>query len=297
MISMYEGYIRICRRTLEDKLYFSDTFSKWQAWCDLIMIAHIEDGELLVRGVRMGAKRGCVYASSNELSARWNWSRGKVLRFLEELERTGRIVQVKSSVNTCITICDYGEYQCDDTSGNNMAVQDTVQVAVQVKKSVNVCKSTHNGIDVKMHSTSGGTSDDTSEQGKKEEKKKETKKNKNKESNLFPPNKYPPKTYETYELSFVEETLKEPFFEWLQYKKDRKDKKYTERGIKMAYKRLYELSGGDADIARMIVEQSESNNWAGMFALKENSNGNRNNTAGEQRQHDRMAKLASILTD
>lgn len=45
------------------------------------------------------------------------------------------------------------------------------------------------------------------------------------------------------------------------------------------------LSGGSPDVARKMVEQSEANNWAGLFKLKNSDNdGDKrsNNTVGAQ---------------
>lgn len=55
--------------------------------------------------------------------------------------------------------------------------------------------------------------------------------------------------------------------EWIAYKHERKQT-YTERGIRMCYTNLLKLSNNSPDIARLIVEQSIANNWAGLFELK-----------------------------
>lgn len=307
-----EGYIKISRKSIQDPLYLSEPFTKWQAWCDLVMLARFSDGEIVMRGMRFEAKRGCVYTSSNELSKRWQWSRGKVIRFLDEMETIQQIVQVKSFINTCISICSYDEYQCgstsDGTSAQESTVQAAVQVAVQVKKTASACESVRSNIDYQMDGTSDGTSDDTSEEqvkkeNKKEEKKKEPKKNNKQEINkegketmkesFF--HHSPPKRYETIDFSFVDESFIEPFFEWLQYKTERKDKKYTERGLLMAYKKLVSLSGGDGHTAMQIVEQSEANNWMGLFSLNSKDEAHRASRPyygrEEQRTYDRQLRV------
>lgn len=75
------------------------------------------------------------------------------------------------------------------------------------------------------------------------------------------------------DLSFVLPELKEVFADWLEYKKDRKESYKSEKSIKICYNKLVKLSGNNPNIARQIVEQSMANNWAGLFALKNNGNG------------------------
>ena len=111
-----DGFIKIYRSSSESVLYLSEPFTKWQAWCDLIMLAYFKDSVLYVRGIKVEAKRGCVYKSSEELAKRWQWSRGKVLRFLMYLETEQQIVQQKSNVITCISILHYDKYQSDGTT-------------------------------------------------------------------------------------------------------------------------------------------------------------------------------------
>lgn len=61
--------------------------------------------------------------------------------------------------------------------------------------------------------------------------------------------------------------------EWLQYKKER-GQPYKQKGFNAFYSTLLDLSHGDPDKARRIIQQSMANNWAGIFALKNtNSDG------------------------
>lgn len=61
--------------------------------------------------------------------------------------------------------------------------------------------------------------------------------------------------------------------EWLQYKKER-GQPYKQKGFNAFYSTLMDLSQGDPDKARRIIQQSMANNWAGLFPLKTtNDNG------------------------
>ena len=96
---------------MKDPLFIGEVFTKWQAWCDLIMSAYYAPSEFFIRGIKTKAKRGCVYKSTTELAERWQWSRGKVSRFFTYLVKDGRITIQRSNVINCITILNYEKYQ------------------------------------------------------------------------------------------------------------------------------------------------------------------------------------------
>ena len=96
-----------------------EPFTKWQAWCDLILLAYFAPAEFFVRGIRVKAKRGCVYKGTLELAERWRWSRGKVERFLSYLVSDKRIGIQKSNVISCISITNYEKYQQNDTTNES----------------------------------------------------------------------------------------------------------------------------------------------------------------------------------
>ena len=60
--------------------------------------------------------------------------------------------------------------------------------------------------------------------------------------------------------------------DWLKYKAERKETYRSKSSIKVFCKKLEELSNGDINKARLIIEQSIANNWAGIFELKSNQN-------------------------
>ena len=71
-----------------------------------------------------------------------------------------------------------------------------------------------------------------------------------------------------YDLSFVASEFVEVFTEWLEYKRGRRETYKTPMGLKKCYSHLINLCGGDVGKARLIVEQSIANNYAGLFELK-----------------------------
>ena len=78
------------------------------------------------------------------------------------------------------------------------------------------------------------------------------------------------KKKEELDFSIVAPDFLEVVTTWLQYKKERKES-YKPSGFVKMYAKLVNLSGNNPQKAKMIIEQSMANNWAGFFALKQES--------------------------
>lgn len=76
------------------------------------------------------------------------------------------------------------------------------------------------------------------------------------------------------DFSFVDPKFGSVVLEWLEYKKERRDKKYGQKGFNKFYADLVKFSNNDPNIAREVIEQSLRNNWAGIFPLKQQNYGN-----------------------
>ena len=76
------------------------------------------------------------------------------------------------------------------------------------------------------------------------------------------------KTIKKLSLFADYEYLFDALEQWLQYKQSRRQSYKNDKSILTLCKRLNELSGGNADIAMQVVEQSMANNWSGLFPLK-----------------------------
>ena len=70
------------------------------------------------------------------------------------------------------------------------------------------------------------------------------------------------------DVFFEDEKMNEAIKKWLRYKSEKKQT-YKPVGLEALKKKLIKLSSGDGDIAMKVVEQSMSNNWAGLFPLRE----------------------------
>lgn len=112
------GWIKLHRSSFENRLYFSETFTRWQAWCDLLLLANHKENWFRIRGIKQKVKRGQTGFSIPELGKRWRWSVGKVRRFINELEFDNQIVLQKTNVTTLISIVNYEKFQNNDTANN-----------------------------------------------------------------------------------------------------------------------------------------------------------------------------------
>lgn len=115
-----KGWIRLHRQFMDQPAYFSEPFCRNMAWVDLLLLANHKPGIIFKRGNKIELKPGEVGYAQDSLAERWKWSRGKVIRFLNDLQNDGQIVQQKSKVVTKIIIANYKRYQSqipqDDTT-------------------------------------------------------------------------------------------------------------------------------------------------------------------------------------
>ena len=101
---MCKGYMRLSREFMDFEDYFSERFTRMQAFIDLCFLASYKNRYTLIRGNKVEIKPGQVSESEESLAQRWQWSRNTVRRYLSDLEKLGYIEQQKSRVITLITI-------------------------------------------------------------------------------------------------------------------------------------------------------------------------------------------------
>ncbi len=120
---MDKGWISIHRKIVENPYYFSEPFTKIQAWIDMLIIANHKPGTFFKRGIKVDVKRGEIGYDLDSLAKRWTWSRGKVERFLNSLENDKQIVRQKTNITTLISIINYDEYQNTVTQTDRQTVK------------------------------------------------------------------------------------------------------------------------------------------------------------------------------
>lgn len=114
---------------------------------------------------------------------------------------------------------------------------------------------------------------------------------------LPPIEKQKPKKKEIPDYEFVATEYKEIFLDWLEYKRNRKQSYTDVKSIKVCYNKLVKLSQNNPETARQIVEQSMANNWAGLFALKNDNQYGINRTNYSRKQEANNYALHQYLEE
>ena len=99
------------------------------------------------------------------------------------------------------------------------------------------------------------------------------------------------------DLSFLQKDFIPIVEKWLLYKKEKKQEYKGQTSINTFCKKLIEYSSGEPTIAEAIIEQSIANNWAGIFELKNNNNGNKQRNRLDADAQWRAEMEASIARD
>lgn len=119
------GHISLHREIFNWDLYFAEPFTKAQAWIDLLLLANHTDGQVFIRGICVPIKRGQVGWSDQKLSRRWDWSDGKVKRFLNMLEMRQQIRQSSCFTLNVKTIVNYDKWQTNEAANEETNEEQT----------------------------------------------------------------------------------------------------------------------------------------------------------------------------
>lgn len=131
-------------------MYFSEPFTRTMAWFDLLLMANYKPSFIYVRGNKVNIGVGQIAIGIEKLAQRWQWSRGKAERFLNELEIEKQIIQQKSFITTLISIVNYERYQqsseADEQADSQADNQADNQADREALKNINNIKKVKNNI-------------------------------------------------------------------------------------------------------------------------------------------------------
>lgn len=133
---MQTGWIKLHRQIMENEFYFSERFTKTQAWIDLLLLATHRERSIFIRGIEIKLKPGELCYSQVSLSERWKWNRRTTKKFISELENCGMIHNRISRITTVISIIKWEKYQVD---AQQSAQQNAQQKSESVHTNKNVC--------------------------------------------------------------------------------------------------------------------------------------------------------------
>jgi DNA replication protein DnaD len=108
-----EGWIKLHRQIIENEFYFSEKFTKAQAWIDLILLATHKENTVYPKGVEIRLTPGQLCWSQVSLANRWKWDRKTVRKYLGTLRKRKMVDTKKTNVTTIITIKNWFLYQGD----------------------------------------------------------------------------------------------------------------------------------------------------------------------------------------
>ena len=114
-MSEISNYIPISRKLFESWLWLEKReFSRAEAWVDLLRRVRFEANstKLLIQGKMVEIHRGEIPASLRLLAEWWGWSKNRVDKFLDILEKECMIKKRTAigTAQTVITICNYDKY-------------------------------------------------------------------------------------------------------------------------------------------------------------------------------------------
>ena len=108
-----EGWIKLHRQIIENEFYFSEKFTKVQAWIDLLLLATHKERTVCLRGIEIMLKPGQLCYSQKSLAVRWNWNVKTVERYLNSLKKREMVDTKKTNITTIISIKKWFLYQTD----------------------------------------------------------------------------------------------------------------------------------------------------------------------------------------
>lgn len=100
-----KGFILLHRSLLDNREIWDtgETFTKGQAWVDLLLLTQHSEYK--------GVQRGQLKTSKCWLAKRWGWSRNRVVRYLDTLTEQGMVIANGTPYGTTITIVNYEKFQ------------------------------------------------------------------------------------------------------------------------------------------------------------------------------------------
>ncbi|MEI3504171.1 MAG: hypothetical protein V8Q42_11155 [Anaerovoracaceae bacterium] len=120
---MNNGYIKLYRKCLENEFFLEKPFDRWRAFEYLLISARYKPSRVILKGQVIELEAGQLIVSEKKLAEKWDWSRGKVRRFLSLLESLQMIQVNGTAYGTIVTIENYSRYQ--DGRATSEATYDT----------------------------------------------------------------------------------------------------------------------------------------------------------------------------
>lgn len=142
---MIGGWIKLHRQIIDSALWDDGKpFDNAHAWIDLLLCVNHADRKKMIAGEIVTIRQGEMFTSDMFLSNRWHWSRNRVRRFLEVIERDNMIVVKRTTHGTWLSVVNYAKYQGQRTTngtanGTTVGTSDGTQYK-NIKNDKNIYK-------------------------------------------------------------------------------------------------------------------------------------------------------------
>lgn len=110
------GYIKLHRKCLENEFFLELPFDRWRAFEYLLLSARYKPTRVVLKGQVVDLEAGQLIVGEGTLGEKWGWSRGKVRRYLQQLEKLKMVQLNGTALGTVITVENYTKYQLDGTA-------------------------------------------------------------------------------------------------------------------------------------------------------------------------------------
>lgn len=116
-MSRNKGWIKLYRQIQESALWDDGKpFDNAHAWIDLLLCVNHADRERMIAGEIVTIRQGEMFTSDKFLANRWHWSRNRVRRFLEVIERNNMVMINRTANGTWLNIVNYAKFQGQRTA-------------------------------------------------------------------------------------------------------------------------------------------------------------------------------------
>ena len=260
---MDNGWIKLHRKLLDSEIFASQIGLKIWLWC-LMKASHKKRFIPIKIGkgeAIVTIEKGSFIFGRHSAEKELNISGSTVYKWIKKLQDMGMINIKSDSHYSIITICNYEDYQKKDEQQVAPIEQPLDSQVTAIEQPRDTYKNVKNVENVEKEVT-------------------------------------PKNSVDSIVSKFgLNEDMGEVVFDWLEYKKERRESYKSERGIKAFVTKLKNLSGDNVAVAKKITEQSFANNWAGIFELKGGNNGKDrrdSETADRERQIMQLAREAGM---
>lgn len=105
------SWYKVERGWLDNPFFQDSPYSERDAWQWMIGEAAFEECRISVNGKPFALGKGQLYSSIRFMAQKFQWSTGRVARFLERLKEWGMVDTAVDTGQNLITICNYAKYQ------------------------------------------------------------------------------------------------------------------------------------------------------------------------------------------